>query len=82
MSPPSAVEIEGITDTESILLPGPLTAKGIAARRAQAGKLVAGTAASTSSDFFKGPVSCCASPLRSVLTLVGHRKAKSQEMGP
>jgi aromatic amino acid aminotransferase I len=57
MSPPSAVEVEGVRDTEGIALPDPLTVNGVAARRNKAGKLVAGTAAFTSSDFFKGQVS-------------------------
>jgi aromatic amino acid aminotransferase I len=39
------------------VLPDPLTDKGVASRRAKAGKLVAGTAAYTSSDFFKSSVS-------------------------
>jgi aromatic amino acid aminotransferase I len=60
MAPPAAIdiEIEGITDTEAIAIPNPLTIKAITARRLKAGKLVAGAAASTSSDFFKTPVSC------------------------
>jgi aromatic amino acid aminotransferase I / 2-aminoadipate transaminase len=59
MAPPSAISIgiEGVTDTEAIVLPDPLTVNGVASRRAKAGKLVAGTAAYTSSDFFKGSVS-------------------------
>lgn len=57
MSPPSAVEVEGVRDTEGIALPDPLTVNGVAARRRKAGKLVAGTAAFTTSDYFKGPVS-------------------------
>jgi hypothetical protein len=60
MAPPSAISngFEGVTDTEAIVLPGSLTVSGVAARRAKAGKLVAGTAAFTSSDFFKGSVCC------------------------
>ncbi|KAF4628817.1 hypothetical protein G7Y89_g9336 [Cudoniella acicularis] len=54
MAPPTAIDIEGVTDTEAIVLPDPLTLNGVSARRAKAGKLVAGTAAFTSSDFFKG----------------------------
>lgn len=38
------------------LAPEPLTIAGIAARRAKAGKLVAGTAAYSDSDMFKSPV--------------------------
>jgi aromatic amino acid aminotransferase I len=36
--------------------PEPLTVEGIKARRAKAGKLVAGTAAYSDSDMFKSPV--------------------------
>jgi aromatic amino acid aminotransferase I len=59
MAPPSAISIgiEGVTDIEAIVLPDPLTVNGVPYRRAKAGKLVAGTAAYTSSDFFKSPVS-------------------------
>jgi aromatic amino acid aminotransferase I len=48
-----------VTDTETIIFPDPVlpSTSSVAARRAKAGKLIAGTAASTSSDFFKGPVS-------------------------
>jgi aromatic amino acid aminotransferase I len=57
MSPPSAVDIEAVRDTEAIVLPDPLTVSGVAARRAKAGKLVAGTASYASSESFKSPVS-------------------------
>lgn len=36
----------------------PLNLAGIAARRAKAGKLIAGTAAYSDSDMFKSPVCC------------------------
>jgi len=55
MAPPSAIEVEGVRDTEGIPQPNPLTVNGFTARRAKAGRLVAGTAAYTSSDLFKGP---------------------------
>jgi aromatic amino acid aminotransferase I len=57
---PHSIEIEAVTDTEAIVIPDPVlttTTETVTARRAKAGKLIAGTAASTSSDFFKGPVS-------------------------
>lgn len=57
MVPPAAIEIEAIEDTEAITLPDPLTIDAVSARRAKAGKLVAGTASSASSDVFKGVVS-------------------------
>ncbi|KAH9210957.1 pyridoxal phosphate-dependent transferase [Leptodontidium sp. 2 PMI_412] len=59
MPPPSAIgngfEAEEITDTEAIVVPNPLTVKAVAARRIKAGRLVAKTAAATSSDLFKTP---------------------------
>ena len=57
MPPPSEINIEAVRDTEAIVLPDPLTVNGVSARRLKAGKLVAGTAAYTSSDHFKSPVS-------------------------
>lgn len=57
MAPPSAIEVNETTDTFAPQFSGPPTVKAIAARRAKAGKLVAGTAAHTSSEFFKGSVS-------------------------
>jgi len=57
MAPPTAIDIEGVTDTQAIVLPDPLTVNGVSARRAKAGKFSYGTAAFTSSDFFKSPVS-------------------------
>lgn len=83
MAPPSAIEIEGVTDTEAIALPDPLTINGIASRRLKAGRLVAGTAAGTSSDLFKTPVSMIYLSGISSLTLKkDHWKTKSQTMGP
>lgn len=82
MAPPSAIEVNGTTDTAFSQLSNPLSSKAIATRRAKAGKLVAGTASFTSSAFFKDPVSYDSSQLRPVLTLVGRRQAKGEEMGP
>lgn len=53
MAPPTAVDIEAVTDTQAIVLPDPLTVNSVSARRAKAGPLNGGTAAFTSSDFFK-----------------------------
>lgn len=55
---PHSIEIEAVTDTEAIVIPDPIlaTTDTVLARRAKAGKLIAGTAAHTSSDFFKSPV--------------------------
>lgn len=76
MAPPSAIDIEAVRDTEAIVLPKPLTVNGVSARRLKAGKLVAGTAAYSDSDFFKGPVSFILPSMYLLLTLAGHRKAQ------
>ncbi|KAE8442700.1 hypothetical protein EG329_002945 [Mollisiaceae sp. DMI_Dod_QoI] len=55
MAPPSAIDIRGVTDTEAVATLEPLTINGIASRRLKAGELIAGTAAATSSAFFKSP---------------------------
>lgn len=81
MAPPSAIDIEAVRDTEAIVLPNPLTINGVSGRRLKAGKLVAGTAAYTSSDFFKSPVSSVLPSMDLLLTLAGHRKAQSKKMG-
>jgi len=57
MAPHSAFDVDDVTDTEAIIRPDPLTINGIFARRAKAGKLVAGVAAATSSDLFKSQAS-------------------------
>ena len=83
MAPPSAIDIEGVTDTQAVVvLPDPLTVNGVPARRAKAGNLVAGTAAYTSSDFFKGSVSISSSFRVLVLIIEDFWEAKSQKMGP
>lgn len=56
MAPPSAIDIRGLTDTESLILPDPLTVNDVNERRAKAPKLVAGVAAATSSELFKNKV--------------------------
>lgn len=56
MAPPIAIGVEGISDTEGTVFADPLTVSKISAQRVKAGKLVAGTAAWTSSDLFKSPV--------------------------
>lgn len=53
---PTAIDVEGVRDTEGIAIPDPLTVSGIAVRREKAGRLIAGVAAHTTSDFFKSPV--------------------------
>lgn len=53
MAPPSAIDIRGLTDTEALIYPNPLTVNEVTERRVKAGKLIAGVAAGTSSDLFK-----------------------------
>ncbi|KAI9720010.1 MAG: hypothetical protein M1812_003136 [Candelaria pacifica] len=55
MVPPSAIDVEAISDTTSIVFPDPLTVNGVSSRRAKAGMLNGGVAASTNSDLFKSP---------------------------
>ena len=87
MAPPTAIDIEGVTDTQAIVLPDPLTINGVSARRIKAGKLVAGTAAFTSSDHFKSQVILSSLPSSSLLfidtmlTFTDLWKAKCEKMG-
>jgi aromatic amino acid aminotransferase I / 2-aminoadipate transaminase len=55
MSPPSAIDVEvkGVTDTEGIALPNPLTVNDVPGRRAKSQKFSMGVAAHASSDMFK-----------------------------
>ena len=62
MAPPSAIDIRGLTDTESLIFPDPLTVNEVNERRAKGAKLVAGVAAGTSSDLFKIKVCLCLVP--------------------
>lgn len=73
-------EIAAVTDTEAILIPDPLTADTVAARRAKSGKLIAGTAAFTSSEFFKHSVRRCPHFRSVFLTIVVLWKAESQKI--
>jgi len=52
MAPHADVHVEAVTDTEAITLPDPFSM--IAARRTKAGKLIAGTAAPSNLELFKG----------------------------
>jgi hypothetical protein len=85
MAPPTVIDIEAVTDTQAIIIPELPTINGVSERRAKAGKLVAGTAAYTSSDFFKSSVSHLI--ISRSLTVIAqtnlpdHRKAESKEVG-
>ena len=50
---PVNIDIEAVSDTEVIVVPGPLTVNALLAHRAREPRLVAGVAAWTSSDMFK-----------------------------
>lgn len=52
-APPTIAHHEGTPQGQA---PVPLTTESIAAQRAKAGKLIAGTAAYSDSDMFKSPV--------------------------
>ena len=80
---PTAIDIEGVRDIEGIALPDPLTVNAVTARRTKDGRLIAGVAAYTTSDYFKSLV-------RSILLFFGSRadcivvilqKPQSEEMG-
>jgi hypothetical protein len=53
MGYPATIDVEGVSDTQAVVIPNPLTVNGLLAHRARAPKLVAGVAAWTSSDMFK-----------------------------
>lgn len=56
--PPAAIEVEvkGVTDISSVVIPDPLTVNDVPHRRAKAPKMSGGVAAHASSDMFKSPV--------------------------
>lgn len=53
MAPHAQVDLESLTDTQSIPFPDPLTINDVSAKRANESKMVAGVAAWSSSDLFK-----------------------------
>jgi hypothetical protein len=81
MAPPIAIDVEGVSDTQGIVIPDPLTVNGITSRREKSGKLVAGVAAGANSDLFKSPVSSCDFPRFQLPTIVVCWKAKIKAMG-
>lgn len=78
---PVNIEIEAISDTQGIVVPDPLTVKGLSAHRASAPKLVAGVAAWTSSDMFKVFVSITNYQHFQILKLLDYWKTKGKKMG-
>lgn len=54
MSPPPSIAIEAATDIHSIQIPDPLTIDNVQAMRTQQGKLIAGVAAKSDIELFKG----------------------------
>ncbi|PNS21837.1 Aromatic amino acid aminotransferase [Sphaceloma murrayae] len=64
MAPPGIdVEVVGVTDTTAVTLPEPLSLLGIDKRRTAAGKLIAGVAAVSDVESFKGITSHSHKPL-------------------
>ena len=53
MAPHAQIDLESLTDTQSIVYPDPLTINDVSAKRAKESKMVAGVAAFASSDIFK-----------------------------
>lgn len=60
MAPPTAIDIdidiEGVTDTQAIVMPDPLTMESVAGHRLKTPKMSGGVAAFASSDMWKTPV--------------------------
>ena len=57
MAPPTAIDLQSISDTQTATFSGPLSVNGVPARRAKNPKVSGGIAAHASSDMFKSPVS-------------------------
>lgn len=58
MAPPTAIDInvEGVTDTQAIVMPDPLTMESVAGHRLKTPKMSGGVAAFACSDMWKTPV--------------------------
>ena len=61
MSPPSAVDVLAVTDTQALTFSDHFSVNGVAARRAKAAAISDGVAAHATSDMFKSPVGFCIS---------------------
>lgn len=57
MAPPSAIDVQSVTDTQIVTISTPLSVNGVPTRRAKAPRIPPGIAAHASSDMFKSPVS-------------------------
>ena len=57
MVPPTAIDLQSVTDTQVAMISGPLSVNGVSARRNKAPKMDGGLVAASSSEMFKGPVS-------------------------
>ncbi|SLM40106.1 aromatic aminotransferase [Lasallia pustulata] len=57
MAPPTAIDtnVQGVTDTQAIVMPDPLTTENVAGRRLKVPKMSLGVAAFASSDMWKTP---------------------------
>ena len=56
MVPPTALDVQAITDTQIATFSDGLSVNGVAARRSKAPAISGGIAAHASSDMFKSPV--------------------------
>lgn len=58
MAPPTAIDIdvEGVTDTQAIVMPDPLTMESVAGHRLKTPKMSGGVAAFASSEMWKTAV--------------------------
>ncbi|MCJ1378163.1 Aromatic/aminoadipate aminotransferase 1 [Xylographa soralifera] len=55
MAPPTAIDLQSVTDTQVATISGPLSVNGVPARRNKAPKMDGGLVAASSSEMFKGP---------------------------
>ena len=85
MAPPAAIDVQSISDAQVATLSGPLTIKGVPARRAKTPKIGGMHVAHASSDMFKSPVRpdyrLCLSK-HSIDRVAGLRQAEGKEVGP
>lgn len=85
MGPPSAIDVIGISDTQSASFSDRLSVNGVPARRSKAPVMSGGLAAFASSDMFKSPV-CI--PMLYYQTckksnhIAGLRQTEGEEVGP
>ena len=64
MSPPSALDVEAVSDTQAVSFVERLNVDGVAARRNKAPPVATGVAAYATSEMFKSPVLVIEAPCR------------------